>query len=230
MIEVYKSNSLGKADYGWLKPRYHFSFSNYYDPNKMGIGPLRVLNDDLIKAGTGFDPHPHKDMEIISYVIKGEITHEDSMGNSRSIGRGSVQYMSAGTGVTHSEYNHGAELLRLLQIWIRPSSKNLTPSYGDMSFTKKDRHNKLLHLVSSEENKGKIKIYQDANIFVSEADKGLSQTLEMGEYDYFYLVQIEGKALVNSKILEEGDALATTESLRIEAVTDSHFLVVQIKK
>jgi len=230
MFEIHKVNSLGKADYGWLKPRYHFSFANYYNPNKMGVGPLRVLNDDLINPGTGFDTHPHKDMEIISYIINGEITHKDSMGNARNVSRGSMQYMSAGTGVTHSEYNHGKDVLRIIQLWIRPTENNLTPNYGDIEFTKEDRHNTLLHLVSSAENKGKIKIYQDANIFVSEVDKGHIQEFKIGDYDYIYYVQLEGEALINLNKLEEGDALTTSESLLIEPLTDSHFLIVQVRK
>ena len=154
MLEIHKLDSIGKADYGWLKPRYHFSFASYYNPSKMGLGSLRVLNDDLIYPGKGFDTHPHKDMEIVTYIIDGEITHKDSMGNSRNVSRGSMQYMSAGTGVTHSEYNNGKDILRVVQIWIHPTEKNLTPNYGDIIFTKEDRHNKLLQLVSSEKNEG----------------------------------------------------------------------------
>ena len=230
MLKIHKKDSLGKADYGWLIPRYHFSFSNYYDPTKLGLGPLRVLNDDLILPHKGFDLHPHKDMEIVTYIINGEITHKDSMGNEKVVKRGSMQYMSAGTGVTHSEYNNGDETLRVIQIWIKPTETNLTPNYGDITFTKEDRHNKLLNLISSKDNKGKIKIYQDANIFVSEADKGAIQELRIGKYDYFYFVQLEGESLINLNKLEEGDALTTDESLLIEPLTNSHFLIVQLKK
>ena len=230
MFEIFKKSTLGNADYGWLKPRYHFSFSSYYNPDKMGLGPLRVLNDDLINPHEGFDPHPHKDMEIVTYIINGEITHKDSMGNARIVKRGSMQYMSAGTGVTHSEYNNGDDLLRVIQIWIKPTLKNLTPNYGDIEFEKNDRHNKLLHLISSVENDGHIKIYQDANIFVSEADKGYIQEFKIGDYDYIYFVQLEGESLINLNKLEEGDALQSSESLLIEPLTDSHFLIVQLKK
>ena len=230
MLKVHKKDSLGKADYGWLKPRYHFSFSSYYDPSKLGLGPLRVLNDDLISPGKGFEPHSHKDMEIVTYIINGEITHKDSMGNGRTLSRGSMQYMSAGTGVTHSEFNNGNELLRVIQIWIQPTEKNLTPNYGDIVFTKEDRHNRQLHLISSIENDGKIKIYQDVNIFVSEADKGAIQEFSIGDYDYIYYVQLEGETLINLNKLEEGDALTTSESLMIDPLTDSHFLIVQLRK
>ncbi len=230
MLKVHKKDSLGKADYGWLKPRYHFSFSSYYEPSKLGLGPLRVLNDDLIYPGKGFEPHPHKDMEIVTYIINGEITHKDSMGNGRTLSRGSMQYMSAGTGVTHSEFNNGSELLRVIQIWIQPTKKNLTPNYGDIVFTKEDRHNKQLHLISSIENDGKIKIYQDVNVFVSEADKGVIQEFSIGDYDYIYYVQLEGETLINLNKLEEGDALTTSESLMIDPLTDSHFLIVQLRK
>ena len=230
MFEIFKKDSLGKADYGWLKPRYHFSFSNYYNPKKLGLGTLRVLNDDLINPNSGFDSHPHKDMEIVTYIITGEITHKDSMGNARVVRRGSMQYMSAGTGVVHSEYNNGDDPLRVIQIWIKPNRNDLTPNYGDIEFTKEDRHNKLLHIISSSENDGRIKIYQDANIFVSEADKGYIQEFKIEDYDYIYFVQLEGESLVNLNKIEEGDALQTSESLLIEPLTNSHFLIVQVRK
>lgn len=230
MFEIFKKDTLGNADYGWLKPRYHFSFSSYYNPNKMGLGSLRVLNDDLIMPHKGFSSHPHKDMEIVTYIIDGEITHKDSMENARTLKRGSMQYMSAGTGVIHSEFNNGSELLRVIQIWIEPSMNNLTPNYGDVVFKKEDRHNKLLHLISSENNDGRIKIYQDANIFVSEADAGYIQEFRIGDYDYIYFVQLEGESLINLNKIEEGDALQTSESILIEPLTDSHFLIVQLRK
>ena len=230
MFEIHKKDSLGNANYGWLKPTYHFSFSNYYNPDKLGIGPLRVLNDDLIDPHKGFDPHDHKDMEIITYIINGEITHKDSMGNARTVSRGSMQYMSAGTGVIHSEYNNSDDMLRVIQIWIHPTEKNLIPNYGDIKFDLEDRHNKLLHLVSSKEKDGKIKIYQDANIYVSEADKGVIQEFRIDDYDYIYFVQLEGTSLINLNKLEEGDALTTSESILIEPLTDSHFLIVQLRK
>lgn len=228
MIEVFKKDSLGSADYGWLKPRYHFSFSGYYNKNKFGIGPLRVLNDDLIKAGYGFNTHPHNDMEIITYIIDGELTHKDSMGNTKTIDRGSVQYMSAGSGITHSEYNYGKDTLRLLQIWIRPTENGLVPSYGDKVFSYENRHNKLLHIVSSVESDGAIKIYQDANIFVSEIDKGKKISFDIGKYENIYFVQIEGTSQINNIIIKEGDGMLSTESLNIKAIEKSHFLLIQM--
>ncbi|MBU1020724.1 MAG: pirin family protein, partial [Firmicutes bacterium] len=213
MFEVYKKATLGHADYGWLKPRYHFSFASYYNPKKLGIGPLRVLNDDLVFPNGGFEPHPHKDMEIITYIIRGELTHTDSMGNTRKISRGSVQYMSAGTGVVHSEFNYGSEVLRLLQIWIHPNQKNLIPNYGDKQFEKSKRHNQLLHLVSNKDGNGAIQINQDVNIYVIEIDENNKENVHLDQNRSIYLVQMEGSSLINDHLLEEGDALYTTESI-----------------
>ena len=142
MIRKIENKNMGKGDFQWLKTNYHFSFANYYNPDNIQFGVLRVLNDDIIKPHSGFDTHPHQDMEIITYVIEGQLTHEDSHGNRRTVGRGDVQYMSAGKGIYHSEYNHGDEDLRLLQIWIKPDKPGLEPNYGDLSLPFDKRLNK----------------------------------------------------------------------------------------
>ena len=154
---------MGRGNTEWLKSIFHFSFADYYNPNNMNFGVLRVLNDDLINANSGFDTHPHKDMEIISYVVKGELTHGDSMENTSKLYRGHVQYMSAGTGVTHSEYNHGKPTLRILQIWILPDKKGYRPNYGEHPFKWPERKNQWLHIFSGKDGAAPIKINQNFN-------------------------------------------------------------------
>jgi redox-sensitive bicupin YhaK (pirin superfamily) len=134
MLRKIESKNMGSSNLGWLRSKFHFSFAEYYNPDNIQFGVLRVINDDLIEGGTGFDTHPHRNMEIISYVVNGDLTHRDSMGDKNTITRGQVQYMSAGTGVLHSEHNFGKDLLRLLQIWIFPAENGLQPNYGDYSF------------------------------------------------------------------------------------------------
>ncbi|MDR7855782.1 pirin family protein [Tissierella sp.] len=231
MLRRLESKDMGKSDLGWLKSLFHFSFSNYYNPDNMNFGVLRVINDDLLKANTGFDTHPHKDMEIISYVVDGELTHGDSMGNKNAIGRGHVQYMSAGTGIYHSEHNFGEDTLRFLQIWILPSEKGLKPSYGDYRFKWEDRKNKWLQIVSSVEGNAPIKIYQDANIYVLELDKDKEIEFKVDEGRQAYLVQIEGSTQIDGNILKDRDALEIVEEdIIIKANDLSHVLIIEMKK
>ncbi len=231
MLRRLESKDMGKSDLGWLKSIFHFSFSNYYNPDNMNFGVLRVINDDLVKSNTGFDTHPHKDMEIISYVIDGELTHGDSMGNKNSIGRGNVQYMSAGTGTYHSEHNFGNDTLRFLQIWILPSEKGLTPNYGDYRFKWEDRKNKWLQIVSSVEGNAPIKIYQDANIYVLELDKDKEIEFKVDEGRQAYLVQIEGSTQIDENVLKNRDALEIIEEdIIIKAKELSHVLIIEMKK
>ncbi|MBN2605189.1 MAG: pirin family protein [Bacilli bacterium] len=228
MLKILEESTLGHADYGWLKPRYHFSFANYYDKDKLGIGPLRVLNDDIVFPNKGFDPHPHHDMEIITYVIHGELTHTDSMGNTRKVKRGGVQYMSAGTGVVHSEYNNGSEILRLLQIWFYPNQKNLEPNYGDCEFDQTQRENQFLHIASSKSGDGYIKMNQEVNIFVIELDKDNIKSFDIDAKQSLYLVQMEGSSYINQQLVEEGDALYATENVEIQALDNCHILLIQM--
>ena len=231
MIKIYRVNKLGKSDLGWLKSNFHFSFAQYYDPSRIHFGNLRVLNDDLIAPASGFEMHPHNDMEIISYVVSGELTHQDNMGNKRIVKRGEVQYMSAGTGVLHSEHNFGEVRSRLLQIWIFPSQKDLKPNYGDMNYKWEDRINKLMPIVSSLDGHAQVKINQDANIFVSylEANQTLDFTIEPNRQAYF--VQIEGNSVINTVNLYEGDgAEITNENINITAKGNSHFMIIELPK
>ncbi|NLB91584.1 MAG: pirin family protein, partial [Clostridiales bacterium] len=170
MIRKLSHAHMGRSYLGWLQSLFHFSFAEYRNPDNINFGKLRVINDDLVAPGTGFATHPHRDMEIVSYVVEGTLSHKDSMGHERALTRGCVQYMSAGTGVRHSEYNHGEQTLRFLQIWIFPDENGLTPQYGDMEFTKEQRHNQWLTIVTDQRGKGPIKIHQDVSIHVLELD------------------------------------------------------------
>ena len=231
MLKKLPKENMGKSNLGWLESRFHFSFAEYRNPNNMNFGVLRVLNDDIVHPESGFDTHPHANMEIISYVVNGEITHKDSMGNSEVLKRGEVQYLSAGDGIYHSEHNlHKSDDLRLLQIWILPPQAGLPRLYGSFKFKEKQRDNKLLKIVSSLDGDSKIKIYQDINIYVSEFDKKLEYKIEKNRQVYF--VQIEGKAEVNGTILENGDAMEIVdeEILNINPFTKSHILFIEMQK
>jgi redox-sensitive bicupin YhaK (pirin superfamily) len=224
-------NKMGSANHGWLRSKFHFSFADYYNPNNIHFGVLRVINDDLVEAGTGFSMHPHQNMEILSYVVNGELTHGDSMGNTSTISRGHVQYMSAGTGVYHSEQNLGAETLRFLQIWILPDQNGHTPNYGDYRFNLEDCHNQWLHMVSRLDGPAPIKINQDANIhsLLLDKDKEISFPVKAGRQAY--LVQIEGNSTINNITLGTRDAMEIVEEdISVFANETSHILIIEMEK
>lgn len=231
MLRRIDNTKMGVSNLGWLKSKFHFSFAEYYNPENINFGTLRVINDDLVMPGTGFGTHPHRDMEIISYIIDGEITHGDSMGNKNTLSRGHVQYMSAGTGVWHSEYNLGKDTLRFLQIWILPDKKNNTPNYGDYKFNWDERKNKWLNIVSSKQGTAPIKINQDSNIFVLELEKDNEIEFNVGNNRQAYLVQIEGTSEINNITLNMRDAMEITEeNIKIKAQETSHYLLVEMNK
>lgn len=231
MLRKRESNDMGNSHLGWLKSKFHFSFAEYYNPHNIRFGVLRVINDDQIESNTGFDTHPHRDMEIITYVIDGELTHEDSMNNKNTINRGHVQYMSAGTGVTHSEFNFGKDILRLLQIWIYPDKQGYKPNYGDYKFNWEDRQNKWLHMVSDKDGGAQIKINQDINIYSLELEKGREISFIVNENRQAYLVQIEGTSKINNIELKDRDGLEIVEEdILIKAKETSHFLIIEMKK
>ena len=233
MLRKLPKENMGTSNLGWLESRFHFSFAEYRNPNNMNFGVLRVLNDDIISPMSGFDTHPHSNMEIISYIVDGEITHKDSMGNSETLKRGEVQYLSAGDGIYHSEHNFHKTLdLRLLQIWIIPPKQGLPRLYGSKRFDEIDRKNKLLNIVSSQEGSADIKIYQDINIYVSELETNKSLEFEIKENRQVYFVQIEGSSQINDIILNYGDAMEIVdiEKLEIKALENSHFLFIEMKK
>jgi redox-sensitive bicupin YhaK (pirin superfamily) len=232
MIRYIASGKMGRGVHSWLDSTHHFSFADYCNPDNIQFGVLRVVNDDLVKPGTGFDTHPHKDMEIISYVVNGELTHEDSMKNKRTLTRGQVQYMSAGTGVTHSEHNLGAETLRFLQIWIFPDKKGYEPNYGDHRFEWARRENNWLHMVSGDaDSKTPIHIHADVNIYATEISGAGEIAFKVFPGRQAYLVLIEGAAEVGEYSLSAKDAMEIVEQdVLIKAPETSHILVIEMKR
>ena len=233
MLKKLPKENMGTSNLGWLESRFHFSFAEYRNPNNMNFGVLRVLNDDIVHANSGFDTHPHANMEIISYVVKGEITHKDSMGNSETLKRGEVQYLSAGDGIYHSEHNvHKTEDLRLLQIWIVPPKAGFPRLYGSKRFEEIDRKNRLLNIVSSQNGTADIKIYQDINIYVSELETNKTLDFKIEKNRQVYFVQIEGSSSVNEITLNDGDAMKILdiEEIKIKALGNSHFLFIEMAK
>lgn len=233
MLKKLPKENMGTSNLGWLESCFHFSFAQYRNPNNINFGVLRVLNDDIVHPKSGFDTHPHSNMEIISYVVNGEITHKDSMGNSETLKRGEVQYLSAGDGIYHSEHNvHKSEDLRLLQIWIIPPFAGLPRLYGSKRYEEIDRKNTLLNIVSSQEGTADIKIYQDVNIYVSELEINKSLEFEIKEDRQVYFVQIEGSSNINEITLNAGDAMEIVdiEKIEIKALGNSHFLFIEMAK
>lgn len=231
MLRKLDSKNMGSSNLGWLRSKFHFSFAEYFNPDNINFGVLRVINDDLIEAGTGFDTHPHRDMEIITYVIDGELTHKDSMNNENTIGRGHVQYMSAGKIVYHSEHNFGNDILRLLQIWIYPDKLGYKPNYGDFRFDWEDRKNKWLHMVSSKVGAAPIKINQDMNIYSLELEKGKEIEFQVSSERQAYLVQIEGTSSINGIKLADRDGMEIVEEdILIKAEETSHILILEMRK
>lgn len=231
MIKVIKNEKMGKSDLGWLKSSFHFSFAEYFKPSNMNFGVLRVLNDDSIDPHTGFDTHPHKNMEIVSYIIDGNLTHGDSMGNESTLSRGHMQYLSAGSGIFHKELNIHNEKARLLQIWIQPNSLNLKPNYGEFKFNWADRENKWLHTVSNIDGDAPIQINQDVNIYVLALDANRKTIFNIEKGRQAYLVQIEGNSVINSMELKSRDAMEIVEeNISIKSKTQSHFLLIEMKK
>ena len=233
MLKKLPKENMGKSNLGWLESRFHFSFAEYRNPNNINFGVLRVLNDDIVHPMSGFDMHPHSNMEIISYIVDGEITHKDSMGNVETLKRGEVQYLSAGDGIYHSEHNlHKSLDLRLLQIWIIPPKVGLPRLYGSKRYEKNQRENKLLNIVSSQNGNADIKIYQDINIYISELEIGKSLDFTINENRQVYFVQIEGRSTVNDITLDFGDAMEIVDinKLHIKALENSHFLFIEMAK
>ena len=234
MIRHIDSKKMGRGLHGWLDSHFHFSFADYYNPSNMQFGVLRVLNDDMVKPGTGFDTHSHANMEIISYVIKGELTHADSMGNRHTLTRGQVQYMSAGTGVSHSEHNLGRDMLRFLQIWILPDTKEVMPNYGDFRFTFADREDRWLPIatgIGNSRSSAPIKIHADINVYATMARSGHPLEFPVQPERQAYLVMIEDKATINGIATYTRDALEIVEeNIQIEPEGSAHILVIEMAK
>ena len=231
MIRKIESEHMGKSRRGWLTSWFHFSFAEYYNPDNIHFGALRVINDDLIEPHTGFDTHPHRDMEIITYVVMGELTHIDSMKNERVLKRGEIQYMSAGTGVLHSEYNNSDTPLRLLQIWILPDREGYPPQYGEERFAWQERTGRFLHLVSGEDKTAPVRIHQDVNLYAAELLDGKLLEFDVRPGRQAYLVLVEGEAEVNGVPLSERDAMEIVlEKLKIAAKPYAHILLFEMAR
>jgi quercetin 2,3-dioxygenase len=229
MIERRPFSELGHADHGWLNARHHFSFANWYDPKRMGWGALRVWNDDEIAPKSGFPPHPHADMEIITYVRTGAITHQDSLGNRGRTGAGDVQVMSAGTGIRHAEYNLEDETTTLFQIWIEPTARGAPPAWGAKPFPKGDRSGHFVTLASGFDEDGDVlKIRTDARVVGATLKAGEEATYATEPGRHLYLVPATGKIAVNGVDLGARDGAAVTgeSELRIRASEDAEIVLV----
>ena len=232
MITVRKSDERGYADHGWLKSQHTFSFANYYDPEHVGFSDLRVINEDRVMPSQGFGQHSHRDMEIISYVLEDALEHKDSIGNGSVIRPGDVQRMTAGHGITHSEFNHsGEDPLHFLQIWIKPETNGLEPGYEQKSLADSDLENQL-HLVASRDGRDdSLTVHQDVNLYVAkiEAGKELQQTF--GEDRKIWVQVAEGKVEINGHTLEAGDgaAIVAENKLKFVATEKAEILVFDLR-
>ncbi|WP_423362989.1 pirin family protein [Mycoplasma sp. P36-A1] len=222
--EKFKKN---KAPF-WLDTYYHFSFADYYAPNKMNYGVLQALNDDLILPMKGFDAHAHKNIEILSYVVSGTLTHIDNLKNKTVLKAGSLQFIHAGTGIMHSERNKQDTPLQMITMFVTPKHKNTIPKYDAISFTKEERHNNLLHMVGSAKN-AFIKIDQDINLYVCESEKNKEYNLEIKHNRQAYIVCLSGEILLNNKIMFEHDAASVIrENLVIQSTSNCSFLIIEM--
>jgi redox-sensitive bicupin YhaK (pirin superfamily) len=232
MIDVRKFSSLGHADHGWLDARHHFSFADYHDPARMGWGAIRVWNDDRIGPKTGFPPHPHRDMEIITYVRTGAITHEDSIGNKGRTEAGDVQVMSAGTGVRHAEYNLEDETTTLFQIWVQTDKPGARPSWGAAQFPKADRSGKFVTLASGfEDDAEALKINSAARVLGATLAKGETAELSLDPTRHAYLVATQGPILVNGVRAEARDGVAITgvDKVSVTALEEAEIVLVDAR-
>ena len=217
MITLRKSQERGYADHGWLKSFHSFSFAGYYDEKHMGFGNLRVINEDRIAPGTGFGTHGHKDMEIISYVMSGELAHKDNMGNVKGIPPGDVQRMSAGTGVQHSEFNHAeGQTTHFMQIWIEPNVKGIAPGYEQKTFTADEKRGKLRLVASNDGADGSVTVHADAKIYAGLLDGDETATLALNPARKTYVQLISGGLQVNGQSLGQGDAALLQQESQLQ--------------
>lgn len=231
MLTVRKSQDRGYADHGWLQSFHSFSFAGYYDPRHMGFGPLRVINEDRIAPGTGFGTHGHRDMEIISYVLSGELAHKDSMGNIKGIPPGDVQRMSAGTGVQHSEFNHAVgQSTHFLQIWIEPDQLGIAPSYEQKTFPAQEKRGTLRRVASPDGAEGSVTIHADAVLYAGLLDGAESASLSLDPQRKAYVHLVRGALKVNGTALLAGDAalLQAEAQLTLNEGSDAEVLVFDL--
>ena len=232
-ILIHKANTRGHADFGWLDSYHSFSFGHYYDPSRIHFGALRVLNDDVVAAGMGFGKHPHDNMEIVSIPLEGELEHKDSMGTTAIIKNGDIQVMSAGTGLSHSEYNHSKEHpVKFLQIWIIPNKRNVSPRYDQISLTLEDRKNKLQQIASPDKEDAGVWLHQNAWFHIGNFDKNTSITYNFKSTDSgVYAFLIKGKMTINGYELDSRDAMGIWDTNQIQIISDavnSEVLLIEV--
>lgn len=229
---LHKAETRGHAHHGWLNTYHSFSFASYFDPERIHFGALRVLNDDTVAAGMGFGTHPHNNMEIITIPLAGDLEHKDSMGHTQVIKHGDIQVMSAGTGITHSEYNKNKDKeVQLLQIWIIPREKNVTPRYDQLTLNSADRHNTFQEIVSPHATNKSVWIHQDAWFHLGKLDKGFSITHPLkNKKNGIYIFVIEGEATINQHALHKRDGLGVegVERLDVTATDNTELLLMEV--
>lgn len=229
---THSADSRGKVDFGWLQSRHSFSFGHYYNPERMHFGALRVLNDDIVAAGRGFDTHPHSNMEIISIPLHGELEHRDSMGNQTVIAAGDVQVMSAGTGVHHSEFNHKKDApVKFLQIWIFPNKENVAPRYDQITLDPTDRHNKLQKILAPAPEQGCVWIHQDTWFHISSMEKGTTLDYSFQRKgNGVYLFVLSGSVQISDTVLQSRDAIGIWETDRfsITSTATAEILLMEV--
>jgi quercetin 2,3-dioxygenase len=230
MIQQIKADERHFSDFGWLKTYWLFSFDNYYDPTNVQFGTLRVFNDDVVAPHSGFPTHPHREMEIVTIVLQGEVTHRDSMGNDTTIGAGEVQRMSAGTGIAHSEYNLGDEPLHLYQIWILPGERRLSPSYDQKRFDAEARRNRLLPVASGQGADGAVTMHTEATIYIADFDAGHTADYELGEGRGAFVYVTDGRLQVNdAEFAAKEQARITGERrLQLTANDKAGFILIDV--
>jgi len=231
MQEIRRSKERGYADHGWLKSYHSFSFADYFDPQHVEFGPLRVINEDRVAAGQGFGTHSHRDMEIISYVLAGELAHRDSIGNGSTIRPGDVQRMSAGRGVRHSEFNPSpASLVHFLQIWIQPNVEGIEPSYEEKRFGAEEKRGRLRLIASPDQSDGSALIHQDARVYAGLFDGAENASLQVAPGRLLYVHVARGAVQANDVALEAGDALklSGTQQLQLKDGRDAEVLVFDL--
>ncbi|MGS2737915.1 pirin family protein [Sinomicrobium sp. M5D2P17] len=230
---LHKAETRGDANHGWLHSRHTFSFANYHDPDRMHFGALRVLNDDRVSAGMGFGTHPHQNMEIISIPLKGDLEHKDSMGNVAVIKSGDIQVLSAGTGITHSEYNKNKDKeVKFLQIWVFPNKQNVTPRYDQITLKAEDRANRFQQVLSPSPDDAGVWIHQDAWFYMTRLEKGreLSYSLKNPENNGVYVFVLSGNVTVNNQSLNHRDGLGVWDvrELAIKADSGTELLLMEV--
>ncbi|KAA0139801.1 pirin family protein [Gimesia chilikensis] len=231
MIRVRKAEERGHADHGWLDTYHTFSFAGYQDPEHVHFRTLRVMNEDVVQPGQGFGTHPHRDMEIVTYVLEGALEHKDSMGNGEVLRAGEFQRMSAGTGITHSEFNPSAtEPVHLYQIWLFPESKGIEPSYEQKQFPVSEQQNQLRLVASPGAEAGSLRIHQDARVYLSQIEAEQTVSYELAEGRHAWLQVLRGSVLLNDVALDvsDGAAVSDTRNLKIQATNDAEIMLFDL--